>query len=125
LKPSRGYLAAIAIIVTTSICATVGVWLFHPPATSSGSSVWRLIVSERWTLGFVRLAIVALALYAASSVAALIATGRWIRTLSTAGFESDAPSDADKQLEALEARLRDMENQRDQAFRLLREHLHG
>ena len=120
----RAYAAALAIVAAAISCAAAGIWVFRiesPP----GSSVWSAIVSDRWTMGFVRVAIVAFGLYAAASIAALIATGRWIRAMSTMGFESDDPRIVDERFERLQARLRGAEEQRDQAFRLLEEYLRG
>lgn len=87
--------------------------------------MWELIVADRWTLGFLRLAIVALGFFAAASAAALIASGRWIKALSTAGFESDDPREVDERFEQLVARAREFKEERDQAYRLLGEFLDG
>lgn len=52
-------------------------------------SLWNLILSDRWTLGFVRLAVLLLAVYAIASVVALITAGRWIKGFGTAGLSAD------------------------------------
>lgn len=122
-KATRAHAAAVAIVGIAVGCAVAKVWVFGN-GRNSAKSVWTLIISDRWTLGFLRVAIVALGLYAAASVAALIASGRWIMALSTTGFEADDPQAVDR-LASLEARTRELRQERDQAYRLLEEYLHG
>ena len=120
--PARAYAAAVLIVSAAVVTALAGVWLFDD--SSNQGSVWGLIVADRWALGFLRLAIVAGGAYVAASVAALIANGRWIKALSTTGVEVDAHS-AEERIEKLELRAEGFKRERDLAYRLLEDHLHG
>jgi hypothetical protein len=62
-------------------------------------SVWQYLLSDRYVLGTVRLAIGAFALYIAISVPALVAAARWVKGFGTSGLTAD---DADKASDTLE-----------------------
>lgn len=103
---SRQVAAAALAIVTAAVVAASGVWVFRSvPPIDPEPSFLQLVFAERATLGFLRLGFIALALYAIGSVAALVAGGRWMRTLGAQGFEADEARATDQDLAALEARL--------------------
>lgn len=86
-------------------------WVFRSrPATTPDESVWRLLLSDRTTVGFVRLALIGIALYALVSIAALVVGGRWIRVFGAGGFEADAVATSEEIIADLRDRLaRDQE----------------
>ncbi|MGH2784631.1 MAG: hypothetical protein ACRDJ1_05185 [Actinomycetota bacterium] len=52
-----------------------------------------------------------LAIYTIASAAALIATGRWVRSIRSGGFEADDPKAADSAFESLRGELRATEEE--------------
>jgi len=112
--------AGVAVVTAIALSAS-GVFV----AQTSDVSTWRLLLSDRMTLGLVRLAVISLALYVISSVAALAVAARWMKALGTGGLEADEPRLVDDRLDRLETQLHAAEAQREEAFRLLREHLNG
>jgi H+/Cl- antiporter ClcA len=56
------------LALTGVALAVFGVWFFRTMPAPSTRSLWQIILSDRATLGFVRLAILMLALYTISSV---------------------------------------------------------
>jgi len=113
--------AGIALSVG-AVAAATGIWLFRPSSgTAPGSgSFWRVLLADRATLGFLRLAVLMGALYVVASAAALIVGGRWIRSIGSGGFEADARI-ADERMAALERRYEQVREDRDRARRLLQE----
>jgi len=83
-------------------------------------SFWRVLLSDRATLGFLRLAVLMGALYVVASAAALIVGGRWIRSIGSQGFEADARI-ADERVVELEQRYAQVREDRDRLLRLLEE----
>jgi hypothetical protein len=51
--------------------------------------------------------------------------GRWLRTISTSGIEADAPMESDQRISELVAKLRQAQDERDEANRLLSRVEHG
>lgn len=80
-------IAAAAVLVSL-ILAVAGVAMFQSSDPRAGS-VWKLVVSDRLTLGFVRVAVIAAAIYVIASFPALILAGRWIRSVGPAGVTTD------------------------------------
>jgi hypothetical protein len=115
--------AVLAVALVVSLCLA-GVWVFSA-ATSSEleRSLWSLILSDRSTLGFLRAAIIGLSIYAIASVAALIASGRWIRSFRSTGFEAEALSSDDLQRAQEDAAI--AKSEREELSRLLGERLDG
>jgi hypothetical protein len=90
--------AMVAVIATVILAMLANWWPFHsaPRAvqTYQDPSVWQFVLSDRTTLGFVRLAVVALALFVIASVPALVLAGRWLKGLSAGGISADDAEDA-------------------------------
>ena len=82
------FVAAALLALTGIVLAVAGGGLF---ASSPGKSrsLWQLILDDRATLGFVRLAVLTMSLYVVSSIGALAVGGRWLRSISTTGIEAD------------------------------------
>jgi hypothetical protein len=81
--------AVLAVALVVSMCFA-GVWVFGEAGSEElEPSFWSVLLADRATLGFIRAAIIGLAVYAIASVAALIASGRWIRSFRSTGFEAD------------------------------------
>lgn len=77
--------------------AVSGSWVFRSsPSARPNVSLWQLLLSDRWTLGFVRIAVFLLALYAIASIAALVAGGRWIKGFGAGGLSADDAVETDR-----------------------------
>jgi hypothetical protein len=87
--------------------------------------MWRVVLADRVTLGFVRLAALGLAVYVLASIAALTASGRWIKAFTTAGLEADDLAGSTSDLTYLLSRLQETERELDEANRLVWRLLHG
>ena len=113
------------MIATAIALAAFGVWIFRPGTNGAESSIPRVILSDRATLGFVRLLAAAASLYGLASITVLVMRGRWARSISTTGIEADATEDPKRTIRALEDELRRALSQRDEANRLLSRLLDG
>jgi hypothetical protein len=114
--------AVTGLLIVAAAMAIVDLWVFAAP--DRPGSVWNLIVEDRWTLGFVRLAVLVGSAYVATSAVAHIANGRWIRALSTSGVEVER-SDVDLRIQELETQVDDLLRQRDIAYLLLEGYVGG
>ncbi|MEX2556663.1 MAG: hypothetical protein WEB06_13685 [Actinomycetota bacterium] len=121
----REFIAAGFAVLAVAGASVTEIWVFRRGSAPRGSSFWESILADRATVGFLRAAFVMLALYSIASAAALIATGRWIRTLKTSGFEADDPRALDAALRDLRAEFEAAKQERDEAQRLLWRYLHG
>lgn len=105
----RGLAGATAVII--AYAAVKGHWPFDGrPAeaeTFDGPSVWQYLLSDRYVLGLVQLALVALSLYIAISVPALAAAARWAKGFGTTGVTTDDAARATNTLEDYEHELED------------------
>lgn len=119
------FAAAGAAIAAAAITGALAVWVFRPGRQQAGGSFWRLVFLDRATVGFARAAVVALAIYVIGSLAALLTSGRWIRSVSTGGLETDAVRDTDGRIAELEARLRLANERYERTLRLLEESSRG
>ncbi len=133
------YAGASAALAVTVVAAWREWWPFDaaPKALSSyfKPTVWQFLLSDRLTLGLLRLGLAALVIYMVVSLPALIVAGRWLRGFGTSGVSFDDAQDAkemlEKQEEAVQRLTTDLErateqmdvlrNERDQAIRTLRE----
>lgn len=52
-------------------------------------SLWFFLLSDSVTLGFVRLGVIAVAVYAIASIPALIMGGRWVKAFGLSGVTAD------------------------------------
>ncbi|MEX2556681.1 MAG: hypothetical protein WEB06_13780 [Actinomycetota bacterium] len=118
-----GYLAATVAVSIVSITAAARVGTFRESGSPSGS-FWHRLLMDRTTVGFVRAAVVMVAIYVIASGAALVAGGRWLRSMKATGFEVDASNHGEITIASLEQQLRDTRAERDEAIRLLKE-VHG
>jgi hypothetical protein len=85
-------LSALALVAVTISLASKGWWPFDtssPSLPRTKPSFWQLLLADRLTLGFVRLAVVMLAVFVIASVPALIAGGRWLKGFGTGGLTAD------------------------------------
>ena len=87
--------------------------------------MWRLLLTDRATVGFVRAAVIMLALYTIASTAALAMSGRWLKALKTSGIEADDARVADSTIRSLEEQVRRAEQELGEAKRLLWRVLYG
>jgi hypothetical protein len=100
--------SAAAAVVFAIFLAAQSAWPFDAsqPKVPPKPSLWQLLLSDRVTLGFVRLALVMLAAFVIASVPALAAGGRWLKGFGAAGFIAD---DAVALRGALEATKRELD----------------
>lgn len=118
------YVAAGLAVVVFAVAGWTAVWMFRIRGPASGP-IWNIILKDRATLGFVRAALVMLAVYTIGSLAALLAGGRWIRSVGKSGLEIDAAEPAYERIADLKERLRRADKDRDELVRLLEVSLHG
>jgi len=84
------FIAAALAVTAVGAAAAAGIWAFRASdASRSGGSLWTLLLSDRATLGFARVALMMVSVYAIASIAALLSRGRWIKTFGTSGFEAE------------------------------------
>ena len=75
--------------------------------------------SDRATLGFIRAALVMLAIYVIGSLAALLVSGRWIRSIGRGGLETDPARSIEERIAELEKEAKIANERRDELARLL------
>src|SRR6185436_2261103 len=103
------YIAAGIAIMAAIVTGASTVWVFRPGDRKTNASFWRQLFSDRATLGFVRAAVVMFAIYTIGSLAALLAGGRWIRSIGKSGLEVDPTDNAQEKIDELVIRLRNTE----------------
>ena len=124
--------AGLAILAAVILALAGDVWPFGtslPPLSQhKDPSFWQFILSDETTLGFVRLALVMLALFMIASIPALIVGGRWVKGFGTTGLTADDAATADQALEEAKTKLDQatqeldaVKQERDQAIQLLRQ----
>jgi hypothetical protein len=98
--------AAIAVVLAIFLAAE-SAWPFDAsrPKLPEKPSLWQLLLSDHVTLGFVRLAIVMLAVFVVASVPALVAGGRWLKSFGAGGLVADDGADLRRALEASERQV--------------------
>jgi hypothetical protein len=126
--------SATLIVGVAIVLAIANVWPFDGPQPSlpTDPSLWQLMLSDDITVGFVRFALVLLAVFVVASVPALIAGGRWLKGFGTSGLTADDVADASKALDEAKAKLDATTNEldaakreRDEAIGLLRRLISG
>ena len=118
------FVAAAIAISAASIAGAIAIWMFRP-TSQSAHDLWSLLLGDRATVGFVRASIVMLAVYAIGSLAAHLASGRWIRSIGKGGLEIDAASSIEERLAYLEHETQQALTERYELLRLLKESLDG
>ena len=113
------WIIAPGVVRATLILAASGVWVFHSGPDVSDRSVPRVILSDRVTLGLIRLLIAVAAVYGLASIAILVRRGRWVRSISTTGIEADASIYTDGAISEMEEELTQLRSERDQLKGLL------
>ncbi|MDP9069267.1 MAG: hypothetical protein M3N53_13105 [Actinomycetota bacterium] len=123
-KPTRkqvelgaAFLAGAAAIAL----AVAGRWVFAPSDIQADASVWDVIIADRTTLGFLRLALLMLGLFTVVSIPALMVAGRWIKGFSASGLTADDAKDAELALKDLRDQHDRVKKQRDELLTLLDE----
>jgi hypothetical protein len=105
----RQWLAATVVLAAVVVDAAWRHWPFQsepkPLAGYEHPTLWQLLLSDRLTVGFVRLAFVALVLFVVASVPALVVAGRWLKTFGTSGLGADDAQDAAKAISELRRKL--------------------
>lgn len=87
-----GVVAVVLVAVVLAAWQGSGPFQAAPPALRRDEqepSLWFFLLSDRLTLGFFRLGLIALAVYAIVSIPALIAGGRWVKGFGTSGLSVD------------------------------------
>jgi len=119
------FVAAAVAVAAALVAGASAVWVFRPSSGQTSQSFWRQLFSDRATLGFVRAAVVMLAIYTIGSLAALLASGRWIRSIGRGGLETDSAHSLDEQIADFETKFRQADEDRERAERLLEVFLRG
>jgi hypothetical protein len=108
--------ASVAVLVGIMFVSVKGMWLFAAAHDTAGS-IWAKVAEERTTLGVIRLAIVAAAIYVVVSVPALIAGRRWLNRIGPTGVAVD-DANSEQTISELREDLRRMTAERDWALGL-------
>jgi small-conductance mechanosensitive channel len=94
--------------LVAAFAVLIAIWLVefgpmraHPLEVPKGTSpsAWQLVFSNSATLGFVRLALILLALFVIASIPALFVAGRWFKGFGAGGLTADDAVAADEQIE--------------------------
>ena len=127
LRAIRLSSATVEWLIATCVLGAVvwlgltGAWVFRDAAPSETSRpVWSELLSDRLTLGLIRLLVAAAALYALVSIGILVSRRRWVQSISATGIEAESASRTDELIRALERDLREALAERDEAWRLWR-----
>ncbi|MFY9587893.1 MAG: hypothetical protein WAT66_10605 [Actinomycetota bacterium] len=116
----QAVVAACAVLGAIAVGAS-GVAVFRSTGAKGNQSVWHLVFADSATTGYVRVAVVALALYATASSAALLVGRRWMKGLGTGGLQMDDARVSDEVVEELKSRASQAEEARDEAIRIAAE----
>jgi hypothetical protein len=108
------YIASSAACCVALGLAVAGIAMFRESSLPADASVWRLLLDDRLSLGFIRLGAVAGAIYMIASVPALVVGGRWLRAVGPSGLTADELSANEQRFRDLEARYRRVKKERDQ-----------
>jgi hypothetical protein len=87
---------ALVLVAASILLAALRGWPFGaspPRLAETKPSLWQLLLADRVTLGFVRLAIVLASVFVVASVPALIVGGRWLRGFGAGGVTADDAAD--------------------------------
>jgi cytochrome b561 len=116
--------SAVTAVVVTILLAARSAWPFDAPRPRlpARPSLWQLLLSDYVTLGFVRLALVMLAVFVIASVPALVAGGRWLKSFGAGGLIADDATHlrdlldvTERELERTTRALAAMKKERDEA----------
>jgi hypothetical protein len=121
-------IAALATVVAAFVIGWEGKWVFAKtlPVTKKNPTFAQQIFSDRATIGFVRFAIVVLALYVIASVPALVVGGRWLFGSRTRrAVADDVIADGAVVIADLTNKVRKLQSERDAAQSLADEGAQG
>lgn len=115
LARHRTPIAVLAAALLALVLATGGIWPFNEATPKLGNepSLWRLLLSERLTLGFVRLALAAGAVFLLASIFVLAANNRWIVKLSATEVTTEQMDEVNRQLREYEEQVKSLTRERD------------
>lgn len=109
---------AAGLAAGAAISIAIGGWWFFASIptslrTDKKPSLAQLLLSDRTTLGFVRLGLLSLALFVVVSVAALAASGRWLKSFGKDALTADDAEAAADTVKDLRVEVNDLKNERD------------
>jgi hypothetical protein len=119
-----------AAVVLAVFLAMQSAWPFDSsrPQLPVRPSLWQLLLSDHVTLGFVRLALVMLAVFVITSIPALVAGGRWLKGFGAGGLVADDAADlrdeldkTKRELDEVTRKLRAAREERDEAITVSRQ----
>lgn len=112
---TRQSIVAVVILVWVIVAADRRWWPFDEdiPVVTGDDTFFELLLRERYTLGFVRLSLAALALFVVLSVPALIVAGRWLKGFGREGLTADDAAEAGRTIEDLDKQVSDLTAERD------------
>lgn len=114
-------LAAIGVVIVASVYR-LGPFAAIAPELIAGKepSLWFFLLSDPLTLGFLRVGLIALAVYAIASIPALVVGGRWIKSFGASGLSADDAREAKESIAQLTTALNNVKRERDIARAALR-----
>lgn len=108
------YLVTFLVLVGIGVLISLRAWPFDARPSKVPPTWWGLLLGDRLTVGFVRLAAVALCVWVTVSAIELIRERRWVKTMPP-GLTAEDVSSVDATVEDLKSQLREVTNQRDEA----------
>jgi outer membrane murein-binding lipoprotein Lpp len=112
------------VLFVVIILALSAAWPFNARprhlASERDPSLWQFILSDRVTIGMIRLALVMLGLFVVISVPALVMAGRWIKGVGSGGLAADDAENASQTIEGLKTQVETLTRERDEAREALR-----
>lgn len=119
-RGARERAVAATFVLLTVTLFLAGLWVFAAKSRPMpGASLWQALLSDRFTLGLMRMLIAVLALYVLASIVVLALRGRWMRAISTSGLEAETASDAEDAIASLEGEVESLRKDSDELFRML------
>jgi hypothetical protein len=117
IKGWQFYVAG-ALVVASLLSAVFSLWPFdlELPPPRENPSVWEVLLHDRLVLGFLRLALTFVALYAIASIPALAIAGRWMKGFGSSGLSVDEVQTADTTIGDLAGELEEAKRERDEAL---------
>lgn len=114
LRARQWLVAAVVLAIVASLAvAKAGPFSWEPPVTTQRTGFFEALLGERYTLGLVRVALIALGVFVVLSVPALVVAGRWLKGFSKEGLTADDAEAADDTIADLRSQLVEVTRERD------------
>lgn len=107
---ASGLVLAVTIVLAIAKAGPFGGTIPVPTGTTG---LLDQLLRERFTLGLVRLGLIALALFIILSVPALMIAGRWLKGFGKEGLTADDAQDAGNTIEEMQVQIEELTEQKD------------